>query len=132
MTQAELTTLLVDDTPANVKLLSLLLKANGFAVTVATTGEAALELLASAEFRLMLLDLRLPGIDGLTVARTVRADPARQRLVIVAITASAMKSDIAAALAAGCDAFISKPINTRTLVPTLVGLVARGRQAAAR
>jgi len=127
--QAELNTLVVDDTPANVKLLTTLLKANGFLVTIATSGEAALDLVRSSEFRLLLLDLRLPGIDGLTVARTVRADPGRRQPVIVAVTASAMKADVAAALDAGCDAFISKPINTRTLIPTLVGLLARGRPA---
>jgi len=122
-------TLLVDDTPINVKLLSALLKANGFAVTIATTGEAALELFGQAEFGLILLDLRLPGIDGLTVARKVRADPRPHRPLIVAVTASAMKTDVAAALEAGCDAFISKPINTRTLIPTLQDLLARHRPA---
>jgi CheY-like chemotaxis protein len=117
--------LVVDDTPINVKLLTALLKANGFAVTIATTGEAALELVEQSEFGLILLDIRLPGIDGLTVARRVRADPRHRQLLIVAVTASAMKTDVTAALEAGCDAFISKPINTRTLIPTLQGLLAR-------
>jgi len=123
-----LSTLVVDDTPANVKLLTALLKANGFAVTIATSGEAALQAVTRDAFRLVLLDLRLPGIDGLTVARTLRADPVHRQLVIVAVTASAMKTDVAAALGAGCDAFVSKPINTRTLIPLLLGLLARGRQ----
>jgi CheY-like chemotaxis protein len=123
----ELAVLVVDDTPINVKLMTALLEAKGFTVTVATTGEAALDVLRTAEFRLVLLDIRLPGIDGLTVARTLRADARHRQLVIVAVTASAMKTDIAAALAAGCDAFVSKPINTRTLVPTLLGLLAHGR-----
>ena len=121
--------LVVDDTPINVKLLTALLKANGFAVTIATTGEDALELVERTEFGLILLDLRLPGIDGLTVARRVRADPRHRQLLIVAVTASAMKTDVAAALDAGCDAFISKPINTRTLIPTLEGLLARRKPA---
>jgi len=127
VTTAALSALVVDDTPINVKLIAALLKANGFAVTIATTGEDALEVVKRAEFRLVLLDLRLPGIDGLTVARTLRADPVHQQLVIVAVTASAMKTDVAAALDAGCDAFVSKPINTRTLIPTLRDLLARGR-----
>ena len=127
MTTAALNALVVDDTPINVKLVTALLKANGFAVTIATTGEDALEVVKRAAFRLVLLDLRLPGIDGLTVARTLRADPVHQQLVIVAVTASAMKTDVAAALDAGCDAFVSKPINTRTLIPTLRDLLARGR-----
>ena len=119
--------LVVDDTPVNVKLLVALLKAHGFVVTVATTGEAALEVVKTATFELVLLDLRLPGIDGLTVARRLRADPDHHRLVIVAVTACAMKHDVAAALEAGCDAFVSKPINTRTLIPMLSGLLARGK-----
>jgi CheY-like chemotaxis protein len=128
VTGTPLPALVVDDTPINVKLLTALLKANGFAVTVATSGEAALDAVNTAGFRLMLLDLRLPGIDGLAVARTIRADPKHHQLVIVAVTASAMKTDIAAALEAGCDAFVSKPINTRTMVPMLLGLLARGRR----
>ena len=121
--------LVVDDTPINVKLLTALLKANGFVVTVATTGEAALDLVNQTEFGLILLDIRLPGIDGLTVARRVRADPRHRQMLIVAVTASAMKTDVAAALEAGCDAFISKPIDTRTLIPTLHGLLARRKPA---
>ena len=121
--------LVVDDTPVNVKLLTALLKANGFAVTIATTGEAALELVEQTAFGLILLDIRLPGIDGLTVARRLRADPRHRQPLIVAVTASAMKTDVAAALEAGCDAFISKPINTRTLIPTLQGLLARRKPA---
>jgi CheY-like chemotaxis protein len=121
--------LVVDDTPINVKLLTALLKANGFAVTIATTGEDALELVERTEFGLILLDLRLPGIDGLTVARRLRAEPRPRQPLIVAVTASAMKTDVAAALEAGCDAFISKPINTRTLIPTLEGLLARRKPA---
>jgi two-component system cell cycle response regulator/two-component system cell cycle response regulator DivK len=113
----QLDTLVVDDTPINVKLITALLRANGFTVTIATTGEAALDVMKGAQFRLLLLDLRLPGIDGLTLARRLRADPAHKQLVIVAVTASAMKTDVAAALEAGCDAFVSKPINTRTLIP---------------
>jgi CheY-like chemotaxis protein len=125
MSDAHRNALVVDDTPINVKLISALLQANGFAVTIATTGEDALDLVGKSDFGLVLLDLRLPGIDGLTVARRLRADPRYQQLLIVAVTASAMKTDVAAALAAGCDAFISKPINTRTLIPTISGLLAR-------
>jgi CheY-like chemotaxis protein len=128
VTADPLQTLVVDDTPVNVKLVTALLKANGFVVTVATSGEEALDLVKTTEFGLMLLDLRLPGIDGLTVARTVRSRPRHSQPVIVAVTASAMKTDVAAALEAGCDAFVSKPINTRTLIPLLRDLLARGRR----
>lgn len=128
MTADPVPTLVVDDTPANVKLVTALLKANGFVVTIATSGEAALDLVKTTGFALLLLDLRLPGIDGLTVARTVRSSARHPQPVIVAVTASAMKTDVAAALEAGCDAFVSKPINTRTLIPLLRDLLARGRR----
>jgi CheY-like chemotaxis protein len=114
--------LVVDDTPLNLKLLSALLGANGFAVTTAESAEAARELLAERRFDLLLIDVRLPGIDGLTFTRALRADPAHRDLVIVAVTAHAMKTDEAAALAAGCNAYVSKPIDTRALIPLLRSL----------
>ena len=117
--------LVVDDVAVNAKLVSALLRANAFAVDVAFTGEEALARIAAGSFDLVLLDLRLPGIDGIAVARALRADPAHAHLAIVAVTANAMKSDEQAALAAGCDAFVSKPINTRTFVPLVAELIAR-------
>jgi len=117
--------LVVDDLPLNLKLLSALLAANGFAVQTATSAEAALVVLAGSPVDVVLLDLRLPGMDGLTLARTLRADPRYRDLVIVAVTANAMKSDEVAALAAGCNAFVSKPINTRALIPLVTHLLAR-------
>lgn len=116
-------TLIVDDTPLNLKLLSALLVANGFPVTTATSAEEAAPLLAAERFELLLLDLRLPGMDGLAFARQLRADPVHARLVIVAVTANAMKTDEAAAFAAGCDGFVTKPIDTRTLVARLAALL---------
>jgi CheY-like chemotaxis protein len=120
-------TLIVDDTPLNLKLLSALLGAHGFPVTTATSAEEAEALLGSGGFGLLLLDVRLPGVDGLTLARQLRATAAYDALVIVAVTAHAMKADEAAALDAGCDGFVTKPIDTRRLVPMLVELVERGR-----
>jgi CheY-like chemotaxis protein len=114
--------LVVDDTPLNLKLLSALLRANGFEVTTAESAEAARELLVERRFDLLLIDVRLPGIDGLTFTRTLRADPAHRDLVIVAVTAHAMKADEAAALDAGCNAYVSKPIDTRALIPLLGSL----------
>lgn len=127
MNAVELQALVVDDTPLNLKLLGMLLTANGFQVATATSAEAALELLRTRSFGIMFLDLRLPGMDGLTLARKLRTEPAHEKLVIVAVTASAMKTDEASALAAGCNAFVTKPINTRALIPFVVGLLARSR-----
>jgi CheY-like chemotaxis protein len=111
--------LVVDDTPLNLKLLVALLRANGFQVESAETGGQARDKLAATRFDVVLLDLRLPGMSGLELARVLRTDPAQSGLVIVAVTANVMKTDEAAALAAGCDAFVSKPIDTRALIPML-------------
>ncbi len=126
MSDAPIQVLVVDDVELNLKLIAALLAANGFAVKTATSAEAGLALLQSQRFRVLLIDLRLPGMDGLTLTRMLRADPAHRELVIIAVTANAMKADEEAALAAGCDAFVSKPINTRGLVPLVKELLAKG------
>jgi CheY-like chemotaxis protein len=127
MTGERVRALIVDDLALNLKLLSAILLANHFEVETATSAEAALERLATASFPLVLLDLRLPGMDGLTLASKLRADPVHREAVLVAVTANAMKSDQAAALAAGCDAFVTKPIDTRTLIPLVTRLLAQAR-----
>jgi CheY-like chemotaxis protein len=119
--------LIVDDLAVNVKLLTALLTSGGYAVRSTDSAEAALEILPVEKFALLLLDVRLPGMDGLTLARTIRANPAWAEMVIVAVTANAMKTDEENALAAGCDAFVTKPINTRTLLPRIAELIAKGR-----
>jgi CheY-like chemotaxis protein len=127
MTDRQLQALVVDDVPVNLKLLATVLRTHGFTVETAESAEAARPMLASGRFGLLLLDVRLPGMDGLTFARELRTDPAHHALIIVAVTANAMKSDRDEALGAGCDAFVTKPINTRTLVPLVTSLLAQGR-----
>ncbi|MDB4962979.1 MAG: response regulator receiver protein [Myxococcales bacterium] len=120
--------LIVDDTPLNLKLLSVLLAAKGYEVSTATSAEEANEILRVFRPDLLLLDIRLPGLDGLAFTRQLRADPMRAGLIIVAVTASAMRGDEEAALTAGFDGYITKPIDTRVL-PTLVAeYLARGRR----
>lgn len=119
--------LVVDDAPLNLKLLRVVLASHGYAVTTAESAEDALATLASAVPRLLIVDLRLPGMDGLTLVRQLRAQPRFGDLVIVAVTASAMKGDEAVALAAGCDSYITKPIDTRALPVHLAECLARRR-----
>lgn len=119
--------LVVDDTEMNVKLLSVLLTARGYQVESVASAEAAIPLLASQRFACLLLDLSLPGMDGLTLARRLRADPAYTHLVIIAVTANAMKGIREAALDAGCNAYISKPIDTRAFVPIVAAEIAKHR-----
>jgi two-component system, cell cycle response regulator DivK len=112
--------LVVDDNPTNLKLLSYVLSSQGYDVQTAADGSMALEAVRNRRPRLILMDLQLPGMDGLEVTRRLKADPATRGIVILAVTAYAMKGDEERALAAGCDGYIAKPINTRTF-PALVG-----------
>lgn len=119
--------LVVDDTEMNVKLLTVLLTARGYKVQSAGSAEEALPLLASKTFACLLLDLSLPGMDGLSLARLLRRDPAHAGLVIIAVTANAMKGDKEAALAAGCNAYVTKPIDTRAFPGLVADEIARRR-----
>ncbi len=121
--------LVVDDTEMNVKLLTVLLAARGYQVQSAPSAEDAAPLLASNTFACVLLDISLPGMDGLSFARQLRCDPRYADLVIIAVTANAMKGDMEAALAAGCDAYIAKPIDTRAFPDLVAEEIAKKRRA---
>lgn len=111
--------LIVDDNPANMKLLSFLLSARGYEVRTSADADEALAVLAGFQARLILMDLQLPGVDGLTLTRRLKADAAYRDIAIVAVTASAMKGDEQKAMEAGCDGYITKPIDTRA-IPQLI------------
>lgn len=111
--------LIVDDNPVNLKLARVTLAIEGYDVRTAADAEEALALLAAFHPRLILMDIQLPGMDGLTLTRRLKDDAATRGIVILALTAYAMKGDEQKALDAGCDGYITKPIDTRML-PTLV------------
>jgi len=111
--------LIVDDTPVNLKLVRVLLSRQGFEVRTASTAEEALEMAQSFRPRLVLADIQLPGMDGLEMTRRLKAAPETQDTVVLALTAFAMKGDEEKAFAAGCDGYITKPIDTRTF-PSLI------------
>lgn len=111
--------LIVDDNPTNAKLLAYLMAANGFEVDTALDAEAALGRVRARPPHLILMDVQMPGIDGLELTRRLKSDPATREIVIVAVTALSRKIDQARARAAGCDDFVAKPIDTRAL-PLLV------------
>jgi two-component system cell cycle response regulator len=117
--------LIVDDNATNLKLAVVLLQSEGFAVRTAEDAEQALQLLASYRPRLILMDIQLPGMDGLTLTRRLRADVRFRDLKIVALTAYAMKGDEEKALAAGCDAYVSKPIDTDSMLSIVTDLLRR-------
>jgi CheY-like chemotaxis protein len=111
--------LIVDDNATNLKLVAYLMKSNGYTVDTALDAEAALEAIRRARPAVILMDIQLPGIDGLELTRRLKAEPATRQIVIIAVTAYAMKGDQAKAIAAGCDDYVTKPIDTRAL-PELI------------
>jgi len=110
---------IVDDHPVNLELAKVLLVLEGYEVHTAADAESALLLLPDLRPDLILMDVQLPGMDGLELARRLKADPLHKNARIVALTAYAMKGDEEKALAAGCDGYMSKPIDTRTFPKTL-------------
>jgi CheY-like chemotaxis protein len=105
--------LVVDDNPANLKLFTYLLAIPGYEVRTAADAEEALRILTTFKPRLIIMDLQLPDIDGLTLTRRLKADPAMVGTRIVAVTASAMKGDEEKARASGADGYMSKPVDKR-------------------
>lgn len=123
--------LVVDDNATNLKLVAYLMKASGYTVDTALDAESATEAIRARRPDAILMDVQLPGIDGLELTRRLKADPATRDIVIIAVTAYAMKGDQARALDAGCDDYVAKPIDTRALPETIARHLAR-RKAAAR
>jgi CheY-like chemotaxis protein len=106
--------LLVDDNQMNLELVSFLLQASGLEVTMAPDADAARMSIATAEPDLILMDIQLPGTDGLTFTRQLKSNPATQHIPVVAFTAYAMRGDEARIRQAGCDGYLSKPIDVAT------------------
>jgi CheY-like chemotaxis protein len=117
--------LVVDDNPVNLKLLVYLLTARGYEVRTAADATAALAEVREYPPRLILMDLQLPGMDGLELTRRLKADDATRNIVVVAVTSYAMKGDEDRARAAGCDGYVAKPVDTRAL-PGLVASLLGG------
>lgn len=107
--------LVVDDQPTNVKLVAFLLTTQGFIVRTAPDAQSALDAILEELPAVILMDLQMPGMDGFSLTRRLRTDPRTERVFIVAFTAYAMRGDETKAFEAGCDAYLTKPIDTRSL-----------------
>ena len=107
--------LIVDDNTQNLKLARVVLANEGFDVYTASNAEDALQLLRTVTPRLILMDIQLPGMDGLELTRRLKADAATRPIRVIALTAYAMKGDDEKAFAAGCDGYITKPIDVERL-----------------
>jgi CheY-like chemotaxis protein len=116
--------LIIEDNELNLELASDLLEANGFAVASAQTAEDGLRLARELLPDLVLMDFSLPGMDGLSATKHLKADPATRHLTVVGLTAHAMRGDDQIALNAGCDGYLTKPIDTRTFIATVKRFIA--------
>jgi CheY-like chemotaxis protein len=118
--------LIVDDNPINLKLASDVLKSSGVEVHQSASAEEAEAALATLSPDLILMDISLPGTDGLTLTRKLKANVRLGKIPVVALTASAMKGDDLKAIAAGCDGYIAKPIDTRKFFEQVSAYVRHG------
>jgi two-component system, cell cycle response regulator DivK len=126
--------LIVDDNSSNVRLMEAILSSEGYAVKSAMDADEALTLLGTWQPSLILMDIQLPGIDGLELTRRLKRDSRYSEILIVALTAYAMKGDEEKARAAGCDGYITKPIDTRTLTSIIaryLKMASTGKKTAA-
>jgi CheY-like chemotaxis protein len=117
--------LIVDDNPMNLKVARVLLQVEGYEVRTAAAAAEALTVLQTFRPRLILMDLQMPGMDGYALTRRLKADPATSDIVILAVTAYAMKGDEQKAYESGCQMYITKPINTRSLPGMIAQFLAR-------
>ncbi len=124
--------LIVDDNIDNLDLTQIVLVGEGFEVRVAQDAEQALKTLKSYRPHLILMDIQLPGMDGLELTRRLRLDPALREVIIVALSAYAMKGDADNARLAGCDGYLTKPIDTRTFADAVRGYLRGLRPVASR
>ena len=120
--------LVVEDNDTNRRLLKILLEAKEYEVVEAATGEAAMNHLKNQKPDLILMDIQLPKTDGLALTRKIRSSAGMRDIPIVAVTAYAMKGDKERILEAGCDAYISKPIDTRELPRLIANLLGNSRE----
>ena len=121
--------LVVEDNPANQLLTTMVLNRDGFETAVAESAEDALVFIKARRPDLILMDVQLPGMDGLTFASTLRSVPEAAGVPVVALTSHAMRGDRERAIAAGCVGYLSKPIDTRTLSDELRALIKQSQPA---
>jgi two-component system, cell cycle response regulator DivK len=113
------TVLVVDDNLLNLELVGFVLAADGWQVLTAVDAPAALHSLSLRQPDLILMDIQLPGMDGLALTRLLKGQPATRAIPIVAFTAYAMKGDELRMRSAGCEAYVSKPVDVTTLAARL-------------
>jgi two-component system, cell cycle response regulator DivK len=122
------TVLIVEDNEKNMKLARDVLQAKGYKTLEAATGEDGVKLARERAPDLVLMDIQLPGINGIEAFRQIRADPKTAKIPVVAVTASVTPTDRSQITAAGFDAFVSKPINLKEFLETVKRLVGAAKE----
>ena len=123
--------LIIEDNPANMKLASLLLRKAGHTVLCAVDAETGLTLARASQPDLILMDIQLPGMDGLAATALLKQDPVTAAIPVIALTAMAMKEDQEKSQIAGCDAYIAKPLRYQELYAAINALLVRDEPQAA-
>jgi CheY-like chemotaxis protein len=121
--------LVVEDDPLNMELVTDLLEVAGYMVLQAGTADEGIIMARGADPVLILMDIRLPGIDGLVATGILKEDSVTRHIPIIALTASVMLGDESRALAAGCAGYIRKPIDTRTFSSTVAAFIEAERKS---
>jgi two-component system, cell cycle response regulator DivK len=119
--------LIVEDNPANMKLASILLLRVGHTALCEVDAESGMAMARADHPDLILMDIQLPGMDGLEATVRLKQDPATAGIPVIALTALAMKDDEQKALAAGCDGYVAKPMRYQELYAAIDTLLARGK-----
>jgi two-component system, cell cycle response regulator DivK len=119
------TVLIVEDNAANMKLATFVLKSAGHSVLSATDAETGLTIARDAQPELILMDIQLPGMDGLEATALLKSDSATRAIPVIALTALAMKGDEERIRAAGCDGYIAKPLAYREFLATISAQLAK-------
>jgi two-component system, cell cycle response regulator DivK len=119
--------LIIDDNAVNLKLIRVLLQNEGYSLQTAANAEQAQEILKTFKPSLILMDLQLPGMDGFALTQRLKSHPDTRHIKILAVTAYAMKGDDNRVKEAGCDGYLTKPIDTRTFAKTVADLLLDGK-----
>jgi two-component system cell cycle response regulator DivK len=119
--------LVIEDNAANMKLACLLLRSAGHSVLCAVDAESGLTLARTERPELVLMDLQLPGMDGLAATALLKGDPSTSAVPVIALTAMAMKTDREKSQLAGCDAYIAKPLRFKELYAAIDDLLVKAR-----
>jgi CheY-like chemotaxis protein len=117
--------LIVEDNPVNQKLIAFLLARSGYTYDIAENGKSALERLEQSGYRLVLMDMMMPVMNGYDATRAIRAHPKHKALPVIALTANAMKGEDEKCRAVGCDDYIAKPYSKDQILAAVAKLIGK-------